>query len=447
MSRMMRLGLSMQGLGYHLAAWRLPDADPGAHLRIGHYVRALKAAEAAKFDMVFFADGNAMRGVDRPAGSLALRSKTVEFEPLTLLSALAMHSSRIGLVATASTTYNEPWHIARKFASIDHLSDGRAAWNAVTSWSDLEARNFNRDQHPEHGPRYDRAREFIDVVTGLWDSWEPNAFLHDKAGGVFFDPAKMHVLDHRGPNFQVRGPLTVGTTPQGRPILIQAGSSEGGQELAAATADVVYCAPFSLDAGRDFYAALKGRLVKHGRGPGDMLIMPGIVPYVGRTRAEGQAKLDRLNALIAPQVGVSAIAGWVGDLSDHDVDAPVPELDLSGRRSSTHHLVDLARRQSMSIRQLYQIIAAGNGSRPVVGSAMDLADEMEEWFTTGAADGFNIGVSHLPDALDDFVALVLPELRRRGLFRAEYESTTLRGHLGLPSHVNRHTRRRADSAS
>jgi FMN-dependent oxidoreductase (nitrilotriacetate monooxygenase family) len=444
---MMRLGLSMQGLGYHLAAWRLPHVDPAAHLRIDHYVRALKAAEAAKFDMVFFADGNAMRGVDRPEGSLALRSKTVEFEPLTLLAALAMHSSHIGLVATASTTYNEPWHIARKFASIDHLSGGRAAWNAVTSWSDLEARNFNRDQHPEHGPRYDRAREFVDVVTGLWDSWEPDAFLRDKAAGVFFDPAKMHVLDHRGPNFQVRGPLTVSTTPQGRPILIQAGSSEGGQELAAATADVVYCAPFDLAAGRRFYASVKGRLAKHGRRAADMLIMPGIVPYIGRTRAEGQAKLDRLNGLIAPQVGLSVIAGWVGDLTGHDVDGPIPELDLSGRRSSTHHLVELARRENMSIRGLYEIIAAGNGSRPVAGSAMDLADEMEEWFTTGAADGFNIGVPYLPDGLDDFVTLVLPELRRRGLFRTEYEATTLRGHLGLPAHVNRHARQPVEGAA
>jgi len=412
MKRQIKLGLSMRYVGYHAAAWRHPQADPGAASKFKHFVRVAQTAEAAKFDMLFLADGIGIRARNEPPGSLCRSAQNAELEPLTLLSALAAITQRIGLVATASTTYNEPFHVARKYASLDHISGGRAGWNIVTSWSDAEA---------------------------LWDSWEADAFTHDKATGIFFDPGKLHVLAHEGKHFKVRGPLSVARTPQGRPVLVQAGASEQGLAIAAASADVVYTAHQDLGAAKAYYADLKGRLAAHGRSPEHLLIMPGVTPFVGRTRQEARDKFELLNELVDPLLGLSYLYGQLGDLSGYPVDGPVPEPNRPELRSLANNLLALARRDNLTIRQLYTVVAAGFGLRVAVGTASDLVDEMEDWINQGAADGFNICPPVLPIALDDFNELVMPELRRRGMFRSEYEGPTLRENLGLPVPRNRYS--------
>ncbi len=432
MMKPIKLGLSMRYLGYHAAAWRHPDADPGAASKFEHFRRVAQTAEAAKFDMVFLADGIGIRGKDEPPGSLRRSAQNAELEPITLLSAIAAVTHRIGLVATASTTYNEPFHVARKYASLDHISGGRAGWNIVTSWSDAEARNFNREHHLGYEERYERAAEFVEVVKGLWNSWDADAFLHDKTSGIFYDPARLHVLDHKGKHFKVRGPLSVARTPQGRPILVQAGASEQGLNIAAANADVVYSAPHDIDTAKAYYAGLKRRLPEHGRAADQLLIMPGLNPYVGRTRQEARDKYEQLNQLVDPLLGLSYLYGQMGDLSAYPLDGPVPEPEDAQVRSIAKNLLALARRDNLTIRQLYTQVAAGFGTRVVIGTPADIVDEMEQWVSQGAADGFNICPPVLPTSLDDFVQLVLPELRRRNMFRHEYEGTTLRQNLGLP---------------
>ena len=434
----MKLGLSMRYLGYHAAAWRHPDVDPNGASKLSHFIRVAQTAEAAKFDMVFLADGIGIRAKDEPKGALSRSAQTAELEPITLLSALSAVTSRIGLVATASTTYNEPFHIARKYASLDHLSGGRAGWNVVTSWSDAEARNFNRDSHLDYDTRYERAAEFVEVVKGLWDSWEADALVTDQESGIFFDSAKLHALDHQGKHFKVRGPLSVKRTPQGRPLLVQAGASEQGIDIAAASADVVYSAAYEIPAAKRYYDTLKDRLAQHGRGPDELLIMPGITHFIGRTRQEAQDKYEQLNALVDPKLGLSYLYGQMGDISAYDLDGPVPEPADPAVRTMARSLLAMARRDNLTIRQLYTKVAAGFGTRLVIGTANDAADDMQEWLEAGAADGFNICPPLLPGGLDDFAQLVIPELRRRGLFRTEYESSTLRGNLGLKEPVNRY---------
>ena len=423
--RQIKLGLSMRYLGYHAAAWRHPDADPGAASKFAHFRRVAQSAEAARFDMVFLADGIGIRAKDEPPGSLCRSAQTAELEPITLLSALAAVTQHIGLVATASTTYNEPFHIARKYASLDQISGGRAGWNIVTSWSDAEARNFNRDQHLAYDERYERAAEFVEVVKGLWDSWEADAFPHDKASGIFFDQRKLHALDHRGKHFKVRGPLNVARTPQGRPVLVQAGASEQGLEIAAASADVVYSIPHDIRTAQAYYADLKGRLAAHGRSPDHLLIMPGVTPFVGRTRQEARDRFELLNELVDPVLGLSYLYGQMGDLSGFPLDGPVPEPTDAQVRSIAKNLLTLARRDDLTIRQLDTHIAAGFGTRIAVGTAADIVDEMEEWINQGAADGFNICPPVLPVSLDEFSELVIPELRRRKMFRSEYRGPHL----------------------
>jgi len=440
---MMKLGLSLRYLGYHAAAWRHPDVPAGGASDFNYFLASAKIAERAKFDMIFFADGIGIRARDEPAGSLCRSAQNAELEPLTLLAALAPMTRDIGLVATASTTYNEPFHIARKYASIDNISGGRAGWNIVTSWSEAEARNFNREQHLDYETRYDRAKEFVEVVTGLWDSFEADAFAHNKQSGVFFDPDKLHPLNHKGKHFSVRGPLSARRTPQGRPILVQAGASEQGRDIAAAYADVVYASAHEIEAARTYYADLKGRLPAFGRLPAHLLIMPGLTPVVGRTMAEAQAKYDQLQALIDPLLGLSYIYGQMGDLSAYPLDGPVPEPVNPEMRSMAKGLLALAARENLTIRQLYLIVASGFGGRVIVGTPTSIADDMEVWFTTGAADGFNICPTHLPGGAQDFADLVIPELQRRGLFRTEYAGPTLRENLGLPMPENRYTARRA----
>ena len=442
----MKLGLSMRYLGYHDAAWRHPEVPPGGATDFKYFLNSARIAERAKFDMVFFADGIGIRADDNPPGSLARTNRNVELEPLTLLSALAAMTSHIGLVSTASTTYNEPFHVARKFASLDNISGGRAGWNIVTSWSEQEAWNFSRDSHLDYDTRYDRAKEFVDVVTGLWDSWEADAFVHDKASGQFYDPTKLHVLNHRGKHFSVRGPLNAPPTPQGRPILVQAGAAEQGQEIAAANADVVYAAQVDLAGAKAYYAGLKARMAKYGRAPELLKVMPAVTTIVGRTRAEAQAKFDQLQELIDPMVGLASLFSSFGDLSGYSLDGPVPEPVNAKVRSIAYNLWNLAQREKLTIRQFYQKKSAGSGGLLLKGTAQDVADALEEWMAEEAADGFNLTPTHLPHGIEDFVELVVPELRRRGRFRSEYESTTLRGNLGLPDYVNRHVVQRQRTA-
>jgi FMN-dependent oxidoreductase (nitrilotriacetate monooxygenase family) len=437
--RHMKLGMSMRGLGYHVAAWRHPGVPPDGTLRFDHYVRNAQTAERGLFDMIFFADGIGIREKDEPRGSLARSGyELVEMEPMTLLPALAAVTKRIGLVTTASTTYNEPFHIARKFATLDVISGGRAGWNVVTSWSDAEARNFNRAKHLDYDTRYERAAEFVEVVTGLWDSWEPGALVYDRANSIFYDEAKMHVLDHRGKHFQVRGPLNVAGMPQGRPILVQAGAAGQGREIAAQHADVIYAAQDTIAAARDYYADVKGRLALHGRAWDDLKIMPALRPIVGRTRAEAQAKFDELQALVDPLVGLARVYNELGDLSGFPIDGPVPEPQGEAQiRSGVARIMARVRANNWTIRELC-LSLVGAGGFCLIGTASDIADVMEEWIDTGAADGFNITPTHLPAGCDDFVELVTPELQRRGRFRTAYEGTTLRENLGLKPHVNRY---------
>jgi FMN-dependent oxidoreductase (nitrilotriacetate monooxygenase family) len=442
--RQMKLGLSMRYLGYHDAAWRHPDVPSDGASDYQHFLRCAQAAERAKFDMVFFADGLGVRANDNPPGSLSHSNRNVELEPLTLLSALAPMTRHVGLVCTASTTYNEPYHIARKFASLDHISGGRAGWNIVTSWSEQEAWNFSRDTHLDYDTRYERAREFVDVVTGLWDSWEPDAFVQDKASGQFYDPAKLHTLHHKGKHFSVRGPLSVKPTPQGRPLLVQAGANALGQEIAAASADVVYGSANGFEAAQAYYASVKGRMARYGRPPEHLKIMTALVPIVGRNVAEAQANLDQLQELIDPLVGLARIYGLMGDLSGYDLDGPVPEPVGANVRSIAYGWWERATREGLSIREICREYAIGEGFR-LVGTASQIADVMEEWVDFGAADGFNITPTHLPQGIDDFAAVVVPELQRRGRFRTEYEGCTLRENLGLPTYVSRWQRALAES--
>ena len=391
--------------------------------------------------MIFLADGVGTRGDDVAFLSRTAHSYQAQFEPITLLSALAAVTERIGLVGTASTSFNEPYHVARKFASLDHISGGRAGWNLVTSSSEYEALNFNRDHHFAHAERYQRAEEFADVVTGLWDSWDDDAFLYDKAGGQFYDPSRRHVLGHKGTHFSVRGPLNVARTPQGHPVVVQAGSSEPGKELAARSGEVVFTAQQTLADAVAFYADLKGRLARYGRAPDDLKIMPGVFPVVGRSESEAREKFEALQSLIDPVVGLALVSGLTGvNLSGYPLDGPIPELQATnGSKSRQALMLDLARREQLTIRQLYQRVAGARGHWQVIGTPEQIADALEERFLAHGADGYNVMAPILPGGLTDFIELVLPELRRRNLFRSEYAGTTLREHLGLrrPEHPAR----------
>jgi FMN-dependent oxidoreductase (nitrilotriacetate monooxygenase family) len=438
----MIIGMSIRGLGYHPAAWRHPDVPANGTLSFEHYARNTTAAERGMCDLVFFADGIAIRERDAPRGSLARSGyEIVELEPMTLLPALAVVTRHIGLVTTASTTYNEPYNIARKFATLDWISHGRAGWNVVTSWSEAEARNFGRDEQLDYETRYARAAEFVDVVKGLWDSWEDDAFAFDKESGAFFDERRMHTLDHKGRFFSVRGPLNVARPPQGHPIVVQAGASEPGRELAAATADIVYCIHPTKAAARAYHEDIKRRMAAYGRLPEDLKIMPALRPVVGRTRAEAQAKFDQLQELLDPLVGLARLNNAFGDLSGYPLDGPVPLADPgpTGIKSLSGQLIDRVRRENPTIRQLYREVA-GMGGFCLIGTAADIVDVMQDWLESEACDGFNITPTHLPGGCEDFVELVTPELQRRGLLRTAYEGGTLRDRLGLKPAAHRFAR-------
>jgi alkanesulfonate monooxygenase len=361
-------------------------------------------------------------------------SQVAWMEPVTLMSALSVVTKHIGLACTASTTYDEPFLLARRFASLDIISGGRAGWNLITSANPIEASNFSRQEHPDKDARYRRAREFALVVTGLWESWDDDAFLRDKMSGQFFDPAKLHVLHHKGEHFSVRGPLNVARSRQGHPVMIQAGASDDGRDLAAETADVVFTAHQSLATAQEFYADLKRRVAKFGRNPDNVKIMPGFLVVTGHTEQEAKEKFDRMQSMIHPDVGVRLLSNFIGfELKGYPVDGPLPEIPPNKVSASrTNLLAEMARRENLTIRQLYMRIAGGRGHYQFVGTAAQVADELQQWFEKGGADGFNIMPPVLPQTLNDFVDLVIPELQRRRLFRTAYEGATLRENLGLP---------------
>ncbi|WP_440856586.1 LLM class flavin-dependent oxidoreductase [Pseudomonas syringae] len=430
-ARQMKLGAFLMATGHHVAAWRHPEVPADAGLDFKHYRHVARVAEAAKFDALFVADS-----VAAATGDIAsCMARSDHFEPLTLLSALSAVTEHIGLIATATTTYNEPYHVARKFASLDHLSGGRAGWNLVTSDAAAEAQNFGRAEHVGHAERYSRAREFHQVVTGLWDSWADDAFTRDKASGEYYDPGRLHVLNHQGEHFSVKGPLNVARSPQGQPVVVQAGSSEVGRDLAAQTAEVVFTAQTSLASAQAFYADLKGRLSAYGRAVDSLKIMPGVFIVVAETEALAKAKFESFQELVEPRVGVALLGRMLGnfDLSGYPLDGPLPELPLtdSGQRSRQKLLTELADQENLTLAQLGRRIAGGRGHYSLIGTPEQLADELQRWFEQGAADGFNVLVPHLPGGLEDVAQLLVPELQRRGLFRTEYEGTTLRENLGL----------------
>ncbi|NTA83756.1 LLM class flavin-dependent oxidoreductase [Agrobacterium tumefaciens] len=438
--RQIRLGAFLQETGHHIAGWRLKDTDAGAAFSLQHHIELAQTAERGLFDLVFVADSFAVRGLQHP-DALSRTARSVGLEPLTLLSALAATTSKIGLIGTATTTYSEPYTLARQFASLDHLSQGRAGWNLVTSNNESEALNFGRDAHAAHADRYERAEEFVAVVRGLWDSWEDDAFSLDKQSGRFFDPSKLHTLDHKDRHFAVKGPLNVARPPQGYPVLVQAGSSDTGRSLAARTAELVFTAQQNIEGAKAFYADIRSRAANYNRDPDEIRIMPGFLPIVGTSRQEAQEKFDELQALVDPVVGLATLSTTLGeaDLSGYPLDGPLPDLpEANSSRSRRQLLVDAARAEGLTIRQLYLRVVPARGHRIAVGTATDIADELEAWFTDGAADGFNIMPASYPAGLVSFVDLVIPELQRRGLFRTQYEGSTLRDRLGLNRPVNQY---------
>src|SRR6185503_18984207 len=435
---MMKLGFFLYGTGHHIASWRDPGVVPDANRSLRHYIDITQTAERAKFDFVFNADSNSTFGPDDPE-IWKRKTDAMRLEPLTLLGALSAVTSHIGLISTATTTYLDPFHVARMFATLDQMSGGRVGWNVVTSSAASEAFNFSHDKHAAHHDRYRRAAEFIQVAQGLWDTWEDDAFLLDKEKGLFFDRSKLHMLHHKGEHFSVRGPLMVPRSPQGQPVIVQAGQSDAGRELAARTAEVLFTVQQQLAPAKAFYADLKARVARCGRSPDSLKIMPGVVTVVGRTRDEAQEKFDRLQALIHPELGVAALSDIVGlDLTPFPLDGPLPDVPLSNSQQGRQQMeVEMARSENLTIRQLYKRVATARGHRVAVGTATDIADALEEWYCGGAADGFNIMPQVLPAGLNEFVELVIPELQRRGLFRTRYEGRTLRENVGLPRPGNR----------
>ncbi|MES2205916.1 MAG: LLM class flavin-dependent oxidoreductase [Pseudomonadota bacterium] len=440
--RQLRLGAFVQATGHHISAWRHPESQADAGLNFEHYKEITQTAEHAKFDAIFLADSPSLEASD-DLETLKRNGKLAKFEPVTLFSALAAVTSHIGFVATASTTYEDPYLLARKFASLDYLSNGRAAWNVVTTGNENAAANFGLEAHPDHSQRYERAEEFVEVVKGLWDSWEDDAFIRDRESGIYFDPEKLHTLNHKGKHFSVKGPLNVARPPQGYPVIIQAGASEAGRDLAARTAEVIFTANQTLEDAQAFYSDVKGRLAEVGRHPDSLKIMPGVFPVIGRTEEEAKEKYEYLQSLIHPSVAWGILKRhYKGvDLSSYSLDdlaPPLPE-DTNGNKSRLKLVKDLTTRNHLTLRQLYLAVATARGHRTIVGSPESIADQIAEWFLNGAADGFNIMPPILPVGLNDFVQLVVPILQKRGLFRTEYEGKTLRENLGLERPVNQYT--------
>src|SRR6202167_6041809 len=430
--RKLHLTAFMRPVSLHTAAWRYPGAWPDANFNFAHIVRLIQKLEEGKIDGFFMAHNLAVLNI--PMDALKRSATPTSFEPFTLLSALAMVTKHIGLMATGSTTYDEPYHVARRFASLDHISGGRAGWNVVTTSNPDASRNFGFEDHLEHDERYARAREFVAVVTGLWDSWADDAFIRDVERGTYFDPAKLHVLDHKGKYLSVRGPLNIARPIQGWPVVVQAGASDSGRQLAAETAEAVFTPPSTIAAGREFYADVKSRMQKAGRAREHMKIMPACFVIVGDSVEDARAKRAKLDSLIHYDNPLATLSIALGhDASRFDPDKPLPDNipETNASKSARQRVVDLAEREKLTVRQLAQRLGGYSGLA-MVGTPQTIADEMEEWLHTDASDGFTIMFPYLPGGLDDFVERVVPELQRRGLYRREYDGTTLREHLGLP---------------
>lgn len=432
--RSLRLGAFLQATGHHVSAWLHRDAQADAGHNLDHYKALAQTAERGKFDLVFVADSPGGYADFTDLDAFAQNAKAAHFEPITLWAALSQATTHIGFVATSTTTYEDPYTTARKFASLDWVSGGRAAWNVVTTGADVSA-NFSQPAHLEHSRRYERAEEFIDVVKGLWDSYDDDAFVRDKASGVFLDTDKFHVLGHVGDHFQVRGPLNIARPPQGYPVIVQAGASEPGRELAARTAEVIFTANLVLADAQDFYRDVKVRVRRYGRRPEDLLVMPGIFPVLGGTEREAQDRYEELQALVHPAIAWGILKRhYQGfDLSGYSLDDPAPPLpeDTNGSKSRLKLVSDLVARERPTLRQLYRQVSTARGHLTSVGTPEQIADVIQTWFEQDAADGFNIMPPILPTGLADFVDQVVPILQRRGLFREEYAGQTLRENLGL----------------
>ncbi len=427
-----KLGLFLFPHGHHVGGWRHPRADPSTAQDFGKYVQWAATAERGLFDTLFFADTPALMGYNphQPPS----RPYSGYFDPTLLLAALAPATRHIGLIATATTTYDEPYHVARRFASLDHLSGGRAGWNLVTTWYEEASRNFGRDSHLEHGVRYERALEFHRVVTGLWDTWEDDPTAVDEAGRVLLDHRRIHTLDHVGKHFSVRGPLNVPRPVQGHPVVVQAGASDTGRDVAAQLADVAFVAYPTLEEAQAYYRDIKSRAAGLGRDPDLIKIMPGVSPVIGRSQAEAEELLEQLQDQVPTSVAISALSQRIEfDVSRYPLDGPLPDIpETNGGKSRQKLLVELARRENLTIRQLSKVVAASRGFFSVAGTPQTIADRLEELFHNEAADGFNIMPPYMSGGLNDFVDKVVPELQRRGLFRTRYEGKTLRENLGLP---------------
>lgn len=434
-TRQLHLGAFMRPATIHTGSWRYPGAFPDANFNFPLIKQFAQKLEHACFDAFFMADHLAV--LNMPMEALKRSATPTSFEPFTLLPALAAVTEHLGLVATGSTTYDEPYHVARRFASLDHISGGRAGWNIVTTSNPDASLNFGLEEALEHADRYARAREFYDVVTGLWDSWDDDAFLQDPESGIYFDPEKLHVLDHKGQYFSVRGPLNIARPVQGWPVIVQAGSSDAGRQLAAETAEAVFTSHANLAAGQAFYADVKARAEKVGRNGDDIKILPACFVVVGDSVEEAREKRAMLDSLVHTDSAIASLSIALGhDASKFDPDGALPDIpESNASKSGRERAITLAKRENLTVRQLAQRLGGYSGAA-MVGTPETIADEMEEWLEARGSDGFTIMFSHLPGGLDDFCDRVVPELQRRGLFRRAYEGATLRENLGLPRPEN-----------
>tara|TARA_Y100001934_G_scaffold169890_1_gene201808 strand:- start:767 stop:2095 length:1329 start_codon:yes stop_codon:yes gene_type:complete len=436
-TRRLHLGAFMRPVSIHTGAWRYPGAYADANFNFAHIKRFAQKLEAGKFDAFFMADHLAV--LNMPMDALKRSATVTSFEPMTLLPALAAVTEHLGLIATGSTTYEEPFHVARRFASLDHISGGRAAWNVVTTSNPNASLNFGIEAQMEHDERYQRAREFYDVVIGLWDSWADDAFIRDVEAGIYFDPDRLHTLDHKGEYFSVRGPLNIGRPVQGHPVIVQAGASEAGRQLAAETAEAIFASARTLEDSQAFYKDIKARMTALGRDPDHLKVLPGCLVVVGDTVNEAHQKRSLLDSKVHYESAVASLSIALGtDARKFDPDGPLPDVpETNTSQSGRERAIKLARQEALTVRELAQRLGGYSGLA-LVGTPETIADAMEEWLVERGCDGFNIMFPFLPQGLDDFVDRVVPVLQRRGLFRTKYEGPTLRENLGLPRPGNRY---------